>query len=226
MAMLRFARPLLVTAAVTAANLAALGTGNAWAQPQAALVPPGLASSSPTTFRLTLDDARQRILANHKLLKLAALNVQGKGHATSAARSDYFPKVIGNTVYLRFTDPLGSVVTSQGRPVLGIPAKTRAVNVLNQDTSFTNVTVLQPITDLLKVRQGVRIAQADEQIAQAQLEKGTRELLSGMEQLYWRLLAANRQRIVQILPTAHRSVSVVSGRQRIARFRVETCPCF
>jgi hypothetical protein len=30
---------------------------------------------------------------------------------------------------------------------------------------------LQPITDLLKVRQGVKIAQADEQIAQAQLDK-------------------------------------------------------
>jgi outer membrane protein TolC len=53
---------------------------------------------------------------------------------------------------------------------------------------------VQPLTDLLKVRQGVKIAQADEQIAQAQLEKGTRELLLGVEQLYWGLLAAQRIR--------------------------------
>jgi outer membrane protein TolC len=54
------------------------------------------------------------------------------------------------------------------------------------------VNVIQPITDLLKVRQGVKIAQADEQIAKADLEKGTRELVSGVEQLYWGLLAARR----------------------------------
>jgi outer membrane protein TolC len=168
---------------------------------------------------LTLDDARQRILANHKLLKLAALNVQSKSHATSAARSDFFPKIIGNTVYLHFSDPLGSVVTTQGRPILGIPAKTVSANVLNQDTSFTNVAVLQPITDLLKVRQGVRIAQADEQIAQAQLEKGRRELLSGMEQLYWGLLATQRIRAGV--------VEGYSGAQKLAQLgTVETRTAF
>src|SRR4051794_38581211 len=115
MAPLRIPRPLLVTAAVTATYLAALGTVSSWAQPQATLIPPGPGTASPPTFRLTLDVARQRILANNKLLKLAALNVQGKGHATSAARSDYFPKIVGNTVYLHFNDPLGSVVTTRGR---------------------------------------------------------------------------------------------------------------
>src|SRR5262249_14889341 len=59
---------------------------------------------------------------------------------------------------------------------------------------YSNIGTVQPITDLLKVRQGVKIAQADEQIAQAQLEKGTRDLVSGVEQLYWGLLAARRIR--------------------------------
>jgi outer membrane protein len=194
MTMLRIRRSLVVAAILIAVHLAGLGTLHGWAQLQAVLIPATPGDPAPATLRLTLDDARQRILANNKLLKLAALNVQGKGHATSAARSDYFPKIVGNVVYLHFSDPLGSVVTTRGRPILGIPAKTVAVNVLNQDTSFTNVAVLQPITDLLKVRQGVRIAQADEQIAQAQLEKGTRELLGGMEQLYWGLLATHRIR--------------------------------
>src|SRR5262249_50547442 len=66
--------------------------------------------------------------------------------------------------------------------------------VINQDTTLTTIAAVQPLTDLLKVRQGVKIAQADDQIAQAQLEKGTRELLSGVEQLYWGLLAAQRIR--------------------------------
>ncbi|WZP00200.1 TolC family protein [Isosphaeraceae bacterium EP7] len=187
-------KSLVVMAMVSTAHLAELGVHRCWAQPQAVLIPALPQHSTPETFRLTLDDARQRILANHKLLRLAALNVQGKGHETSAARADYFPKIVGNTVYLHFNDSLGSVVSTQGRPILGIPAKTVAVNVLNQNTSFTNVTVLQPITDLIKVRQGVQVAQADENIAQAQLEKGMRELLGGMEQLYWGLLATQRIR--------------------------------
>jgi len=66
--------------------------------------------------------------------------------------------------------------------------------VLNQDTTFTTINAVQPITDLLKVRQGVRLAKADEQIAQAQMDKGTRELISGVEQLFWGLLAAQRIR--------------------------------
>ena len=45
-----------------------------------------------------------------------------------------------------------------------------------------------------KIDSDGKIARADEQIAQAQLEKGTRELLSGVEQLYWGLLAAQRIR--------------------------------
>jgi outer membrane protein TolC len=67
-------------------------------------------------------------------------------------------------------------------------------NVLNQDSSFSTVFAAQPITALLKVRQGVRIAQADEQIAKADLEKGTRAILAGVEQLFWGILAAHRIR--------------------------------
>src|SRR5262249_54853743 len=81
--------------------------------------------------------------------------------------------------------------------------------VLNQDTAFTTVAAVQPITDLLKVRQGVKIARADEQIAAAQRDKGTRELLSGVEQLYWGLLAAQRIR-------AGASAAVV-GTEELAR---------
>ncbi len=190
-------RSSLVTLLVTAVNVIVLGVAQAWAQQQqAAAILPEPAARAPvaTTLRLTLEQARQQALANSKLLKLAALNVQSKGHATSAARADFFPKIVGNTVYLHFSDALGKVITTQGRPILGIAPKTIPVNVVNQDSSFTSVLVFQPITDLLKVRDGVRIARADEQIAQAQLEQGARELKSGIDQLYWGLLAAQRIR--------------------------------
>jgi outer membrane protein len=181
---------------MTAACLIVFGVAHAWAQPHFAMISPEETAhaSPPTTFRLTLEHARQQVLSNSKLLRLAALNVQSKGHATSAARADFFPKIVGNTVYLHFTDPLGTVITTKSHPRVGIPATTTPVNVVNQDASFTSVLVFQPITDLLKVRDGVRVAKADEQIAQAQLEQGARELRSDVDQLYWGLLATQRIR--------------------------------
>jgi outer membrane protein len=174
--------------------------------PVAAEQPPANAPHSANgpapVYRLTLDEIKQRVLADNKLLHLAALNVQSKGYATRAAQALYFPQIIGNEVYSHFNSDLGTVLATKGRTVKGpkgtplatLPANAINVSVLNQDTAFTTVAALQPITDLLKVRQGVKIAQADQQIAQAQLEQGRRELLSGVEQLFWGLLTAQRLR--------------------------------
>ena len=157
-------------------------------------------NAPPATLRITLEEAKQRALSSNKLLNLAALNAEGKAFAIKAAQADYFPKVIGSALYLHFNDDLGTVLTTQGRtvsgprgrPLLTFPPTTVNAAVLNEDSSFVNVAVLQPITDLLKVRQGVKIARADQQIAQAQWEGGVRKLVSGVEQLYWGLLAVRR----------------------------------
>jgi outer membrane protein TolC len=149
---------------------------------------------------LTLEEAKQRALNNSKLLNLAAMNAESKAFAVKAAQADYFPKVAGTALYYHFNDDLGTVLATQGRTVSGprgrplvtFPATAVNVAVLNQDTSGALIGAVQPLTDLLKVRQGVKIARADEQIAQAQREEGIRKLVSGVEQLYWGLLAARQ----------------------------------
>jgi outer membrane protein TolC len=55
----------------------------------------------------------------------------------------------------------------------------------------------------------VKVARADEGIAQAQLEQGTRALLSGVEQLFWGLLAAQRIRAG--------AVAGVAGAEEVAK---------
>jgi outer membrane protein TolC len=161
---------------------------------------PAPAHAAPAAVRITLEEAKHRVLANNKLLNLASLNAESKAYAVKAMQANYFPQVIGTAMYFHFNDPLGDVVTIQGRklsgpqgvPLVAFPPTAVQAAVLNQDSSFVNFAVVQPITDLLKVCQGVKIARADEGIAQAQLEKGIRELVSGVEQLYWGLLAARR----------------------------------
>jgi outer membrane protein TolC len=101
------------------------------------------------------------------------------------------------------------VTGPRGTPLVNLPSLAINAAVVNQDTTVTNIAAVQPLTDLLKVRQGVKIAQADEQIAQAQLDKGTRALLSGVEQLYWGLLAAQRIRAG--------AAAAVAGAEQLAR---------
>jgi outer membrane protein TolC len=149
---------------------------------------------------LTLDEAKQRVLANNKLLQLAAENVRSKEYATRAVKTDYFPQIIGASVMFHFNDDLGSVLQFGGKNFHGplgntfltVPAATTAIPLVDQNSAFTTISAVQPLTALLKVRQGVKIARADEGIAQAQMEQGQRELLSGVEQLFWGLLAAQR----------------------------------
>jgi outer membrane protein TolC len=187
----------------TALCLAALLTSPLAAQDKAA--PAALPANAPlanppAVMRLTLEEAKQRALANNKLLNIGSLNAESKAFAVRAARANYFPQVLGSVMYYHFNNDLGEVLTAggrtvsgpRGRPLLTFPVTSVNVAVLNQDSSFANVFALQPITDLLKVRQGVKIAQADEQIAQAQLEAGVRKVASGVEQLFWGLLAARR----------------------------------
>jgi outer membrane protein TolC len=170
------------------------------ATPAPAAGPPAASGPAGNVYHLTLEEAKQRALGNSKLINLAGLNVDSKGYVVRAAQADYFPKVIGTAVYLHFNDDLGKVVNTpgrtftgpRGRPLLTLPGRLFEVAVINQDTTIANVAALQPITDLLKVREGVKIAQADREIAQAELEAGVRKLVSGVEQLYWGLLAARR----------------------------------
>jgi outer membrane protein TolC len=174
---------------------AALGlafSGKASLSGQEKLPGPLAAKAEPAVLRLTLDDVKARALANNKLLSLASLNVQHKEQATRIMQSNYFPQVIGSAVYLHFDESLGNVLTTRGRPLLGVPPMSFSVAVVNQDAAFGSIVVAQPLTALLKVRQGVNAARADEQIAQAQLDRGTRALVSGAEQLFWGLRAARR----------------------------------
>ncbi len=156
--------------------------------------PPAAPASLPPVCRLTLEEARQRALANNKALELARLNVQEKRHGTDAARKDYFPKVLGISTYTHFDQPLGTVLTAGGGPLGLIPATQAAVNVLNQDSSLSTALVAQPITKLIAVNALVQLARADERIAQAKLDKGTRDVLSDVTQGYYGLLGAQRIR--------------------------------
>jgi outer membrane protein TolC len=165
---------------------------------RAKLAPPQ--DAPPTAMRLTIEEAKQRAINNNKLLNLAALNAESKAYAVKTAQADYFPKITANALYFHFNDDLGTVLTvpsksltgPRGKALVSFPGATVSAAVLNQDSSFVNIGLVQPLTDIFKIHQGVNIARADEGIARAQWEKGVRDMVSGVQQLYWGLLIARK----------------------------------
>jgi outer membrane protein TolC len=199
--------------------------------------------ASPAVYRLTLDEANERALAHNKALELARLNVQEKQIGISAAKRDYFPKLLATGAYLHFNESLGTVLATRTRtlggasigpggilqiPTITIPGQTISANVVNQDATIGALLVAQPITKLIGVSALVDLAKADEGIAAAQLDKGTRDLLSGIAQAYYGLRAAQRvhaalalqlgmvEQLNQAKPTVELRLSLLEMRKGLA----------
>ncbi len=199
--------------------------------------PAELPPSVPPVRRLTLEEARQLALQNNKALNLARLNFEEKGHAANAARKDYFPKVIGNVTSFIFNDDLGQVLTVN-RPLARFrpnvpPTFVVDVPVFQQDSTLSTVFVAQPITKLIAVNALTQIARADEAAAQAQLDKGTREVLSGVSQAYEGLLGARRiaaalevqvrllEQLSAVKPLPELRIGLIEARQTLVQVQAE-----
>jgi outer membrane protein TolC len=150
--------------------------------------------AAPAVRRLTLEEAKQLALADNKSLALAHLSIEEKRHIKAAAWKDYFPKILGNVTFLHFNANLGSVLTVPSRGLGILPPGGLVVDtaVFQQNSNFATTLVAQPVTKLIAVNAAVQIARADEDAARAQLDKGTRDLLSGVAQAYYALLGAQR----------------------------------
>jgi len=204
--------------------------GSAQDEPIKAIVaPPGLSQ----VLHLSLEDAQRLALTNNTTLTMGRLSVQEKSIAVDAARRDYFPKLLGNFYYFHFNDNLGKVATFRTGQLGILPPGSRTVeaNVVNQDSTITAITLAQPITKLIAVNAAVQFARADTVIADAQLDKGTRDLLSGVAQAFHGMYGAQRieaalvlqveisQRYAQTNTNPEIRVAIIEARQALLQVR-------
>jgi outer membrane protein TolC len=137
---------------------------------------------------ITLEEARERAIntAGGQGANLALLSVDAARQHRLAAQADYFPKIGATFVNLHFNKFMGDQIQLVRRNI--------AVPLLNKDQTLVAVTVTQPVTPLFKVHQAVKIARADERIAKAKAGQNISQVTTGVEQLYYSLLIARRQR--------------------------------
>ena len=115
------------------------------------------------SYRLSLEEARSRVLQTSVIMDMASTQVAVKCHALQAVRKDYLPKVLNAFTYFHFDSDLGTVLSTPG---IILPAQAIEVPVIEQDALLYTATAIQPITPLLKVRELVNVSAAEVRTAQ------------------------------------------------------------
>jgi outer membrane protein TolC len=151
------------------------------------------AAAPPEPVRLTLSQAIDLALKNNHVLAIGAGKVDEMRSAKHVARSDYFPKISNSSSYLHFTQtsilqfPRGAFGTF---PVFGaLPSENLIVPQGNLDNVVSRSQFAQPITQLFKIHDAYRAAKADENGAREDLQGLRNQVVLGVRQLYYGLLA-------------------------------------
>jgi outer membrane protein TolC len=144
--------------------------------------------------RITLEQVKQSAnRAASPLARLGLLTVEAAKQHRLGVQSDYFPKFGATFLNLHYTDFMGSIVSVR-RPLSGVTQQV-PIPLIGQDQTFAALTMVQPITPILQIRQAVRVARADERIAMAKasapISRVRRE--AELEETYFKLLIAQRQ---------------------------------
>lgn len=155
------------------------------------------ASAEPVKHSLTLSQAVEMALKQNSVLKIGRAKVAESDQKIVSARSRYFPLLSNNTKVMALSDkqlvtiPAGSMGNVGGGQFPNNDVK------LDQGRStvlYSETTLAQPITQLLKIHEANEIARADRGIAAAELTTSENETVLAVHQLYYALLIANKER--------------------------------
>jgi outer membrane protein len=144
--------------------------------------------------RITLQQAQQMAAAaTNPLERLGQLQVEAAEQHRLGVKSNYYPNIATQAYGLRLSTFPGDALTVQ-RPLAGTFVSV-PVNIIEQSQFAVNVAAVQPITPIFAVRQLVKIARADENIARAKAGMPVLEQASIVERNYFDLLIAERELI-------------------------------
>ena len=155
------------------------------------------ASAEPVKHSLTLSQAVELALKQNSVLNIARSRVKESDQKIVSARSQYFPLLSNNTKLMALSDkqiitiPAGSMGNIGGSP---FPNNDMKISQSHSTMLYSETTLGQPTTQLLKIHEANEISRADRGIAKAELTKSENETVLAVHQLYYALLIACKER--------------------------------
>jgi len=155
------------------------------------------ASAEPVKHSLTLSQAVELALQQNSVLKIGRAKVTESDQKIVSARAQYFPLLSNNTKLIALSNkqlitiPAGSLGNVGGGP---FPNNDVKLDQGRSNVLYSETTLAQPITQLLKIHEANQIAQADRGIAKAELTRSENETVLAVHQLYYALLVACKER--------------------------------
>jgi outer membrane protein TolC len=157
----------------------------------------GAVPAHAATRTITLPEAVSLALKQNTSLKIARARVRENQQKSVTARADYYPQLSNDTNVMGISNkelvsvPAGALGNIPG---LGpFPTQTMTFDQGSSTVILANTTLGQPLTQLLKIRQAVRVAAANERITEAELKQAEDQVVLGVHQLYYGLLTARKQ---------------------------------
>jgi outer membrane protein TolC len=145
-------------------------------------------------MHLNLSQAIDLALKQNKTLGLARLAVSDSEHKREVARSAYFPHIRNESTVLHITELAGVEVPAGAFGVTPATGPIPGENLfLGQGalTAYTSGTGLsQPLTQMFKIHESNRAAEADSNTAKIQSEQAENEITLRVRQLYYALMIA------------------------------------
>ncbi len=148
--------------------------------------------------RLTLAEAVQLALVQNRTLKIARLKVVENEHKKAGDKASYFPEIKNESSFLHTTS-LENIVIPRGAfgsvPNAGlVPAQDVRLDQGNQTFVTSGTSLIQPLTQLIRIRQANRIAASEIATARDEVKKAENEVAVRVHELYYAILVTRLQK--------------------------------
>ncbi|MEN6604729.1 MAG: TolC family protein [Bryobacteraceae bacterium] len=184
------------------------------------LIPVALAGQT-TVRRMTLEQAVTSALENNSYLKMARVKVREHEKRTAAARTDFFPQLTTDANYMHLAEaqhieiPRGAFGVF--KDIGPVPISSLALIQGANQFFYSTTTLAQPLTQMIKIRQGHQIARLETGIAASDLRKAENEVAVRVHEAFFGLLIAQRQK-----KAAELEVTATEEKLREARKAVDS----
>lgn len=147
---------------------------------------------------ISLNEAIELAVRNNSMVKQASLKVKESEAKQAQMRANYYPQVANETSLYnmgerqRLTLPAGSlgVIPSLG----AIPSVPTTIYQGGRSLLLAQTSIVQPLTQLIKIHEGNAVMRADADIARTQAGRARVEIAAKVKELYYALLGLQAKR--------------------------------